>query len=487
VSKNKILSIFIVFFLIGVFIAPIFSFDERVLFLGFFLLFFLILIFWKNLVVKLTAFSAIFLVLGFWWFYYSLPQFNENFISTFNGKGVEAEGFISSYPQEKDKNETFTVKAEKIKIKGEWKDVKGKIFVLTSKFKEFGYGEKVKLKGILEKIENSPEFKFGEYFASRRIYSKMIIPEIKRIDGFSGNPLYSFLFKARAIFEKKVDEIFVEPFSSLVLGINLGVKRAPSDLLEVFNIVSLSHIIVISGYNLSVIVNFFKGIFQGFSRRLAFWLPLSAIILFTFFVGAEPPVVRAAIMAGILLFARKKGRRASGVFSLLFAAFLMVLINPFLLRYDVGFQLSFLATLGLILISEKIDVFIKGFKAPPVLSEALSSTLSAQIFILPLLIFYFGRLSLIAPIANLLVLPTVPFIMFSSFAVTMVGFLSLEVARFLSLIPFFLLFYLVSVSEFLSKIPFASLSVEKSGVFVTFYYFVLSAPFLMEKPHAKKS
>ena len=479
-SKNKIFSFLIIGFLIGIFIAPLFPFNDLTLFITFLLLFFIALIFWKNPIVRLVAFFSIFFVFGFWRFYYTVPQVSEGFISFYNGKAVELEGFISSYPQEKDRIEAFNVSVSKIKIQNDWREVKGKVYILTSKLKDFEYGENIKLKGNLEGIDNEEEFNYASFFAAKGIYSRMKSPEVKKEQGISGNFVFSALFKLRKAFEEKNDQVFVEPFSSLVLGINLGVKRISQELVDIFNIVSISHIIVISGYNLSVVSDFFKKIFQGFSRRLSFWLPLSAIILFTIFVGAEPPVLRAAIMAGVLLLAKKKGRKASGVFVLLFAAFAMVILNPMLLRYDPGFQLSFLATLGLILISDKILNFLKQKRFPFVLSEALAATLAAQIFILPVIIYYFGRLSLVAPLANVLVLPAVPFIMFSSFIVTMIGFFSLGVARFLALVPSASISYLISTATNLSKVPFASLSLAKSSIFIYFYYSVLTLPYLLK-------
>lgn len=477
-SKNKIFSFFISAFLIGVFIAPLFPFNDSTLFITFVLLFILTFIFRKNLIVKIAALSAIFLIFGFWRFYYSVPRISLDFLAFYNGKEVEIEGFISSYPQEKDKSETFEVSVSKIRT-GEWRDTKGKVYVLTSKLKDFEYGEKITLKGILEKAEDSEDS--GSFFKARGIYSKMISPEIKKGHGTAGNSLYTYLFKVRKTFEQKVDEVFAEPFSSLVLGIILGVKRVSKDLLSIFNIVSISHIIVVSGYNISIVADFFKKIFKNLSRRLSFWLPFLAIIFFTLLVGAEPPVVRAAIMASILLFAKSKGRKANGVFMLLFAAFLIVIFNPFLLKYDAGFQLSFMSTLGLVLISDKFLEIFKKIKIPFVFSEALSSTLAAQLFILPIIIFYFGRLSIVSPIANLLILPLVPFIMFSSSLIAGLGFFSLSLARFFSSAPSLLLSYLINVSTFLSKISYASLFLKKSAVFVYFYYSVLFFPYLIKK------
>lgn len=467
--------------MVGVFIAPLFPFDDKILFITFLTLFFIAFLFRKDKVVLVTAFTAIFLVLGFWRFFYALPESSENFISFYNGKEAEIQGYIESYPQEKDKNETFTVEVSKVKIKDNWKDTRGKIYISISKLKDFEYGENIYLKGKLEGIaDKDEEQNLINYYIARRTYSKMSFPEARKESGNSGNFIFKFLFKIKKAFEEKNDQVFIEPFASLVLGIILGVKRVSRELLDNFNTVSISHIIVISGYNLSVIVDFLKKVFQNFSRRISFWLPLLGITSFTFLVGAEAPVVRATIMAGVLLFAKKKGRKANGVFMLLFAAFIMVILNPFLLMYDVGFQLSFLATLGLILISEKILGLVKKIKIPFVLSEALASTVAAQIFILPLMIYYFGRLSLVAPLANVLVLPVVPFIMFSSFAVIVLGFLSLEFARFLSVIPGQSISYIINVANYFSRFSWASVSLEKTFIFIPLYYSGLSIPYFVK-------
>ncbi len=485
-SKNKIFSIFIVAFLIGVFVAPNFPFSDLVLFLTFLLLLFLTFIFRKNLLVRLVSFSAIFLIFGVWRFFYAIPDVSPKVLSFYNNQQVEILGFISGYPQEKDQSETFEVRALKIKVKNEWQNISGKVYISVLRDEKFIYGQNIKLKGVLESPKNTEDFNFASFFASRGIYSQLRSPEIGIEKGNSGNILFKTLFSLRKSFEEEVGQVFVEPFASLILGINLGVKRISKELLDIFNKVSISHIIVISGYNISIISDFFKKILQRFSRRLSFWLPFLGILFFTILVGAEPPVVRAAIMGSVLLLARNKGRKVNGVFALLFAAFLMIIFNPLLLDFDPGFQLSFLSTLGLILISDKILSLLKKIKIPYVLAEALSSTLAAQIFIMPLIIFYFGRLSIISPLANVLILPLLPFIMFSSFFITILGFLSLGLARFLASLPVLSLSYLLNVSTFLSKLPFAFLEVRKSAFFIYFYYLVLALPYVLRIFSKKK-
>lgn len=477
-SNNKKLSIFIFSFLIGVFIAPDFPFDEQVLFMVFLILFILFFIFRKDGIVRIVALSSIFLIFGFWIFYLYIPNFTESHIFNFAKQEVEIDGYISNYPVKKERNQTFVLESSKVKINGVLKNTNGKVMITTISSYDFSYGQNLKVKGELDNIENSENFKLSGYYASKNIYTKMFFPKVSKSEGKSGNFLYNFLFGIKSSFQRMVELVFIEPSSSFFSGILLGIKNLPNRTMEIFNIVAISHIIVVSGYNVSIVADFFKKSLSNFSRRLSFWLPLIAIFMFGILTGGEAPVIRACIMASLILIAKSQGRKANGVFLILLASFLMVLVNPFILRYDPGFQLSVLATLGLILISDNIFKFLKNLKMPVVLSEALASTLAAQIFILPVIIFYFQRLSLVSPIVNLLVLPIIPLIMLSSFAITLVGFVNIDFARLLSFFPVFLSSYVFNISEVFSKIKYASINIEKSYFLIFAYYSFLTIPFI---------
>jgi len=480
-SKNKAFTIYIIAFLAGLFIASYFPYDDRIFFVTFLLLFSLFFIYRNNSIVKVATFSGIFLIFGIWHFYNFMPEIGKNHISFFNNKNVEIQGFIASYPQEKDTSKTFFIQVAKARLDKEWQDVNGKVYVMTSELKELEYGKNIKIEGLLQGIGDSEESSLAGFFASKGAYSMIIYPVVGEQNGYSGNIFYRYLFKLKNAFENKVEQVFIEPFSSMILGIMLGVKKMPKEIMDIFNLVAISHIIVISGYNISIVADFFKKIFNGFSRKLSFWIPLFAIIIFTLFVGAEPPVLRAAIMASILLFAKKEGRKANGVFMVLFAAFVMSIANPLLIRFDPSFQLSVLSTLGLVLISDKLLGYFKKVKIPHIISEALASTLAAQLFIIPIIILYFNRLSIVSPVVNILVLPIVPLIMFSTFVITLIGFIDIGVARLLSYLSSLMVSYIISLSIFFSRFKYASISIKTPTIFIYLYYLLLALPLIFKK------
>ena len=189
-----------------------------------------------------------------------------------------------------------------------------------------------------------------------------------------------------------------EPSASFEAGLLTGSRKGiPDDLLEAFNMTGLTHIIAISGYNISLIVVLISSLFKNSSRRVKVPFIIVFIVLFTIFVGASAAVVRASIMGIISVMALWFGRQSQVLNALLISAFVMVLWNPATLFYDVGFQLSFLATLGLIIAGNKIMETTKFLPEKFGIREAFAMTFSAQIFALPVILVNFGRFSFISP------------------------------------------------------------------------------------------
>jgi competence protein ComEC len=459
-SRNKIL-IFLLSFLTGVFLAPDFVYLKNSIY--FFIIIFLLSFFIvKNNYIKFLLIIFVGTSLGLLLFSFAKVRTEYNIKSYADNSEVVIFGYVSSYPQEKEKNISFILNSE-----GQ------KIYILVPKINNYFYGQKIKIIGKINKIENEDEFNFKDYFLSKDISYQIFYPKVVEQGGTDGNSIINFLFKIRKLFEDKTNEIFVKPYSSFVLGILLGVKSLSKDLMDMFSKVSLSHIIVVSGYNLSIIAEVLKKIFYPTSRRLSFWLPMSGIWIFTFLVGADAPVVRAAVMASVIIFSRKEGKKSDGVAVLILAAVLMILFNPFILRYDPGFQLSFLSTLGIILYCDKIEHLLSIIKLPKLITEVASATFSAQIFILPIIAFYFGRVSILGPLANLIVLPLIPIIMFFSFINIIIGFVNLSLAHIFSHIPIILILFCIKAGYFLSEIKFAFFEINFNINFVLIYFILL--------------
>lgn len=470
-TRNKIL-IFLLSFLSGVFLAPDFIYiKDKVYILILVSVLFIFLL--KSSFLNFLPIALTGILLGFVLFFTNLNNVESKRVDYADDSEAVVSGFVASYPQEKEKSVTFVLNSELQKI-----------YVLLPKIDSYQYGQKIKLSGKINKIENEDDFNFKDYFLSKKISYQMFYPKIEVLEGNDGNIIIGFLSKVRQLFENKTNEIFVKPYSSFVLGILLGIKSLSGDLMDMFSKVSLSHIIVVSGYNLSIIAEALKKVFYPTSRRLSFWIPISGIWFFTFLVGADAPVLRAAVMASVIIFSRKDGKKSDGLAVLTLAAVLMVLFNPLVLRYDPGFQLSFLSTLGIMLYGEKIEHFVR---LPKVISEVISATLAAQVFILPIIAFYFGRISVLGPIANFIVLPIVPIIMFTSFITVVVGFINLSLACILSSLSIFLILFCLKVGYFLSDLKFASINVDFNVYLVVMYFTFLISLNLLLKNVKKKN
>lgn len=276
-----------------------------------------------------------------------------------------------------------------------------------------------------------------------------------------------------------INQLLPEPHAGLLAGMLFGKSaRLPKDFIEMLRVTGTLHMIALSGTNVIIIIRIFGTIFMPFGRRIASLLNLIWIFLFVSFVGPSPSVVRAALMGGLALIAAYAGRPYYGLLSLALAIGVVGIITPAWYG-DVGFQLSVLATMGII-VSEKVDVSmwlrkrlgkltqgprLKGeagsrFKIElmSTLGEGLKSTLAAQLFTLPVLVFTFHRISLVAPLTNLLVGFVVPPIMVLGILLLCISLIYLPLGQLCAWTLWALLEYFIKVVEFTSKIPFAQLT-----------------------------
>ncbi len=243
----------------------------------------------------------------------------------------------------------------------------------------------------------------------------------------------------------------------------LGDQRRMSEALkDKLNITGLRHITAISGMHITIIALILMQflLMLGFWPNKAFYITLTFLFLFILMVGLPASAVRAGLMAGVFLFAQKIGRASSSFRLLVLAAALMLVFNPLLLRRDVGFQLSFLAIAGIIFLAPRLQWRLK--KIPEYkfvnLRSIISMTLSSQVFTLPILIFSFGRVSLVGIFANVLVVPLLPFILPAGFAAGLAGIIWQPAGWLFSLPVWLLLTYVVKIVEWFSFLPLASIS-----------------------------
>lgn len=218
------------------------------------------------------------------------------------------------------------------------------------------------------------------------------------------------------------------------------------------------HIIILAG------ILMWLGMALGLWRTQAFYFAIAFLILFIIMVGFPASAVRAGVMGGMFLFAEKIGRMKTADRALVFVAVLMLFQNPLLLRYDVGFQLSFLATLGIIYL---LPVFQDYLKKIPIdfLKSILAMTLAAQVFTLPIIIYNFGYMSLVSPITNILIVPFIPFIMIFGFVFGFLGMVWQTLGWIFSFPALFLLTFITKIIDFFSQLPFVYLTIKNISWF----------------------
>jgi len=238
--------------------------------------------------------------------------------------------------------------------------------------------------------------------------------------------------------------------SAIILG-----DRSELDLetKNLFSQTGISHIISISGMHISIvsILTFWILIYFGLSRKKAFYFIVIFLIFYLCLIGFIASAIRAVIMGLILMYGYKEGRLANSGRALVFAAGILLLINPRLLRWDVGFQLSFLATFGIIYFYNYINNFLNKVRMiSEKINAILAVTLSAQVLTLPLVFYYFNVFSYVSPITNLLVIPVLPVILIFGLLLISIGFIWSKIAFVLSIFIYFILEYIIKISEILT-------------------------------------
>lgn len=347
---------------------------------------------------------------------------------------ITLSGIITDDPQKLDKFARAVFKTKE----------GAKILLTLPHYPEVSYGDKLTVAGKLRESQNFSDFDWRSYLAKDYIYFEMFLPKIVSLEKGKGFFLKRLLFSIKHRYLDNLSQVLPEPHSAFLAGLTVGERaRLPESLEENFRKIGVIHIIVLSGYNISIISDSVLKVinYLPFGKIFRTLLATLGVILFALLTGASATVVRAAIMGILLLWARETGKIYQALTALVFAAFLMVLVNPKILRFDASFQLSFLATAGLIFLVPKIEKYFLWFPNFLKLREHLLATVSTQIFVLPLLLSLGGTFSWVTIPANLAVLIAVPAAMFFGFLSGLAGFISYYLSWLFGLPAYWLLAY----------------------------------------------
>ncbi|MFA5420606.1 MAG: ComEC/Rec2 family competence protein [Patescibacteria group bacterium] len=387
---------------------------EIIFFCSFFLSFyFLILFVQSNRNIRLINFFIFlsFIFLAFWR-YTLIPSSN---LSSYNNQDLVIRGYICNNPTIKNNSQRFYLSVISVDDNFE---ISGKVLIFTNNYPLYNYGDVLSVSGLFSEGGVIDNFNYSLYLKRYGVSLVSYYPDIdNEVEVLNFNKFRNFFYNLQKSLGDVFDGNLSSSSSAMARAIFLGDKNylEQSDR-DNFSKVGLSHIVAISGMHIgllsTLLLNSFLAI--GFSRKKSFYLILTLLVLYLFLISFPPSAIRAVIMGSLTLLGSCLGRDGDSSNLLYFSGIVLLLINPLLILADLGFQLSFLAVLGIIHLKPRIDILFSKLKIYSTLKtsfDILSVSISAQVFTAPILIYNFHQFSFIAPISNLLVVWTLPFLL----------------------------------------------------------------------------
>ncbi len=373
---------------------------------------------------------SLFIIIGAFYYFWHDSRQNKNINIVFDRK-INFSGIVADYPERGGQQKLVVDLNE---------PYRGKILVKLQPYPGFNYGDLIKFEGTINPSA-------ANYLAKDGIFGTTDFPKTELLSVDNGSKIKAALFNLKEKTVGVFQKVLPSERAAFLSGITLGERAEFSkELKEQMKNSGTTHLVALSGYNISIIILAAFNVFIFFGRRWAFVLSVLLVIVFVLMTGAEASVVRAALMGGIALTAQQIGRLYSFRNAIAVAAFLMVLQNPKVLSFDIGFQLSFMALIGIVYLMPAIKKLLRFAEEPGFLSwrENFLTTVSAQLAVAPLLVFYFGNFSPLSFLANVLVLTIIPLTMTLGFLLGVLGFiyfpLSLVFGWFINLFLYYEIF-----------------------------------------------
>ena len=416
---------------------------------------------------KILFYFCLFFIGGV--FLYSLNiDIQSNQLKGYFGKEVSLVGVVVEEPDKRQSTTKLTIQIE---------GSKEKILITKWHYPQYEYGDKLKIKGTLQEPQTFEEFNYKDYLAKDKIFAVMYQPKIELIEKNQASSLKRFLISAKNKLKTSLNRIMPMPQSGFLEALLFGDEsNISNEWKDKLNFTGTRHIAAVSGMNITILCFLLSDFLLslGFWKNQSFYISVILISFYILMIGAPASGVRAGIMAIAFLTAQYFGRVSTGSRIIVLSATIMLIFNPLLLVFDIGFQLSFLAIIGLIYLQ---PILLNLFKKIPDVFQLrynLSGTLAAQIFTLPILIYNFGQISTISLLANILILPLLPAITILGFIFSITGMVWELLGQFLSWPAWFMLTYLIKTIDWFSKISWANLTFQNVNIFfLLFCYFVL--------------
>ena len=470
-SKSKVFTILSLSFIGGVFGASFYYpgvIDREFIYLFFVTAIIILAVSHESRRATLVGSAFLFFTLGIF-----LTSTRLTTIKNINQAGQEFSGLV-----EVADDPAIQGQAQKMTV-ASMKNISEKFLLTTGYYPDYRYGDELWVKCQLEIPQNFSGFDYQMFLAKDGVYYICNRPKIESLGKNSGNKFFASVIAVKNNFNATIMRLMPSPQSGLLSGLLIGGSGLMSKTYQnYFSLTGTTHIVAVSGYNVTIVAEYLMilGIFIGLWRGQAFWFAAIGIALFVILTGLPASAVRAGVMGILLIWAMKNGRLANAQNAILFAAVVMLLLNPLLLRWDVGFQLSFLATLGIVYVYPIFNEFVvkKIGRNLSVITETLFLTLSAQAFVLPILMTNFSKLSLVSPLANVLVLPIIPFTMLLGFLAILFSFAIPPVGQILAWLAYLPLKYEMAVIQFLASLKYAAVDINSFSWWgIAIWYIIL--------------
>ena len=410
---------------------------------------------------------------------------NEKYENVYkDGEELTLIAIVDSNKEEKEYKDTY-------KIKTEYKDTNLILSVNKNKDIELEYGDKILIKGeFVEPSEarNYGGFDYKEYLKSIKIHGTIKAENIEILAKNSNNPIFTFANNINLKIKENINKLIPEKYSAIFTGLILGdTSKVEEEVNDDFKIANISHVLAISGMHITYIVIGIELLLKkGIGKRKTRIITIIILVMYMFITGFTPSVVRASIM-GIIMLISKLIHRKNDIWTSISLSLLILLIyNPFLIL-NVGLQLSYLGTIGIVCFNKNVYNFLRKLKVRnkkikyrinrkfilfmDKIKEILSVTLSAQIVILPILLFNFNILGIYFFISNILVSIIIGPIIIVGFVCILISFISIEIAKILSIFMSVGIQILISISE-ISHLPFSKIYIPTPKVWQIAIYYI---------------
>lgn len=387
---------------------------------------------------------------------------------------ISATAVVVKGPSEGEYNYKYTVKART----GKYKNKKFIVYINKKNKKLLEYGDLIEIKGEYsapEVARNYKGFDYSQYLKTLNIYGTIKVEESKIINK---NQLSPILISINNIKEKMIDNAnrnMPKRTANLLLGILIGERdNIQEDIIESFRTANLSHILAVSGAHTSYII---LGITYLISKsktpkRIGYIITIIILLIFIIITGASYSVVRACIMAIVVIGAKICYRKENFFTSICISLIIILIQNPFAIN-DIGLKLSFMGTAGIIIFNKSITNFFIKLKIKQKIAEALSVTFSAQLMIMPITILNFNTISLTFFISNILASPLLGIIIIFGFISIFISSILNPISKILFLILHIFLELLILVSKVTEKIPGSSILVKTPNILFAIVYYIL--------------